>query len=124
MKMELDWYKVEPYNKQKMGNVTNEAGIYIISALQKDNSYVARYVGQTNDLNSRLLEHLEENEQNEKLRYYVENIKLKVSYAKVKNQEDRDAIELYLFNFLNPKCNINKPPSDYEIEVNLPNIKY
>lgn len=124
MQMKLDWYEVEPYENKKMDSVTNEAGVYIISVLLKDKSYVTRYVGQANDLHSRLLEHLQKDEQNECLRFYVRERNLKVSYAKVKNQKDRDAIELYLFNFLNPKCNINKPPSDYEIEVNLPNISY
>ena len=124
MQKKLEWYKIEPYNKEKVNNVTNDAGVYIISARQTDGSYVARYIGQANDLHSRLLEHLQDDEQNEKLKQYIQKINLKVSYAKVRYKEQRDAIELYLFNFLNPKCNINKPPSNYEIEVNLPNISY
>lgn len=42
----------------------------------------------------------------------------------IKIPKYREVIELYLFNFFNTRCNINKPSSDYEIEVDLPNIKY
>ncbi len=123
VKMELDWYKIEPYTESKAKNAPDKDGVYALCTLQADRTYKVRYVGQGN-IRERLVDHLSAYENNLELKSHVAKYKMKASYAVVGKQSDRDGIELFLYKKFSPKFNKNTPPAQTAIEVNLFSLKY
>lgn len=119
--MQLDWYKIEPYTKEKAEKVPDKNGVYALCTKQQSGGYKVRYVGQGN-IRERLLCHLSENDPNKDLYEHIKKYSMKASYAVVDYQEDRDGIELFLYEKFNPKYNQIKPPGDKIIPVNLFNL--
>ena len=120
--MELDWYKIEPYTKEKAENTPDQNGIYALCTLQDTGEYKVRYVGQGN-IRDRLLCHLSDTDPNKELRAHTKKYKMKASYAVVSDPHDRNAIELFLYKTFNPKYNQVQPPCNIPLEVNLFNLK-
>lgn len=117
-KLKLDWYKLEPYRKN-IEKAPDINGIYALCTLQGNGIYKVRYVGQGN-IKDRLKYHLSDEEDNKELKDHIaKGYMMKASYAEVSKKSDRDKIELFLYNYFNPKYNNIKPPSDEELEVNL-----
>lgn len=120
--MILEWHKIEPYNQAMVKNVPNEDGVYALCTLQSDDTYKVRYVGQGN-IQDRLKYHLSEQEQNEDLKNHIsKGYTMKVFYAIVATQADRDSIELFLYNRFQPRYNHNTPPAEEELKVNIFNL--
>jgi len=65
--LQLDWKGYYEYTSDNVKKYApTGAGVYKISVKQKDDTLKVRYVGQANDLDRRLKEHLDtDNEQNE-----------------------------------------------------------
>lgn len=116
--MELDWYKIEPYTKEKAEKAPDKNGVYMLCTKQQGGGYKVRYVGQGN-IKERLLCHLSDNDTNKDLCAHIKKYKMKASYAEVGKQEDRDGIELFLYEKFNPKYNHIKPPGNKVIPVSL-----
>lgn len=116
--MQLTWYKVEPY-KDVVDSVPDKDGVYALSTLQGDGNYKVCYVGQGN-IRDRLTLHLSKYEPNEELKNHIaKGHYMKASYAEVSSQENRDGIELFLYNKFSPEFNKNTPPGKNPIGTNL-----
>ena len=121
--MRLDWYKLEPYRKY-VEKAPDANGVYALCTLQDNNKYKVRYVGQGN-LADRLKYHLSDQEENESLKAHIaKGYTMKAVYARVSKKSERYGIELFLYNYFEPKYNRNAPPGDEEIEVNLFTLDY
>lgn len=121
IKLLLEWSNYIDYtfdNVQKYA--PNNSGVYKISIVQNDGSLKVRYVGQTNDLDKRLKEHLDfDNEPNECLREKLEKYNSKFSFAKLDGQKNRDGAEFVLYNHYKPECNDpDAIPNEPDVEIN------
>jgi excinuclease UvrABC nuclease subunit len=120
-KLELDW---QGYYKYTSGNVQKYAptkgGVYKISFRQKNGNLKVRYVGQANDLDRRLKEHLDlDNEQNECLVERLKKYNAEFSFAEISTQNDRNGAEKALYDYYKPVCNDpDKIPNGPDIEIN------
>lgn len=120
-KLQLYWSEYHEYNSENVSKyVPTNAGVYKISFLQTDKTLAVRYVGQTNDLDRRLNEHLDlDNEQNVCLRSRLEKYSASFSFAEINIQNDRDGAELALYNHYKPVCNDpDAIPNGPVIEIN------
>lgn len=120
--MQLNWFCAKG---GKFNNVTEKAGVYIISTLQdSDNKYEVKYVGRTKNLKHRANEHWSDSQSNEKLKKHIDKgYTMKFNYAKVDRQSDREGIELYLYKLYKPIFNQDTPDATKEIRVNTPNVR-
>lgn len=122
----LEWKKKENLAKHfDFNGVSEKAGVYIISTKQKsDNKYEVKYIGQAQNLKSRGTYHFSDNETNKQLKQHIaNNYYMKFSYAEVSVQQDRDGIELFLFNKFEPIYNNNTPPASIESPCSLPDVR-
>lgn len=119
-KLDLNWSDYIKYTSTNVGRVFNKPGVYKISILQNDGSLAVRYVGQTDDLNRRLYEHLDvDNEKNQCLREKLSKYDASFSVAVITSQEDRNGAELALYNHYKPTCNDPKAiPNGPALEIN------
>ena len=120
--LNLDWkgyYKYTADNVQKYAPTS--AGVYKIAIEQKDGTLKVRYVGQANDLDRRLKEHLDlDNEQNECLKERLKKYTAYFSFADVSLQSDRDGCELALYTYYKPVCNDpDGIPNGPVLEINV-----
>ena len=118
----LKWKKTDVPN---FDNVPVKPGIYIISTAQEeDNEYVVKYVGQADDLRSRVKEHFSKFEQNAELKAHIEQkYIMKFNYSEVDSQFDREGMELYMYNTYDPPFNHNPPPGKVVVQCTLPGVK-
>ena len=116
--MTLSWYKATP---QKLDNITEEKGIYILSVQLNSGEYGVIYVGQSENLRKRAKEHFSPNESNLELRAYLKhNYIFKISYAKC--SRSLNAVEKYLILHFKPKFNNNEGNGTEMEKTNLPNV--
>jgi len=103
-------------------NVPEKAGIYLLLVKLKSEKWRCFYVGQSDPLNTRLLQHLSKDEKNECIKTNVQKYICGFVFTLIAKQEDRDSIEKFLYEYYKPECNIISPPDVDPIEVNLPPI--
>lgn len=101
-------------------NVPEKSGIYLLWVKLKNDNWRCFYVGQADNLRTRLLQHLSDNEKNECIKTNVSEYICGFEFALVGKQSDRDGIEKYLYEYYNTECNKISPPDVDPIEVNLP----
>ncbi len=119
--LQLDWQGYYEYitdNVQKYAPATG--GVYKISIKQNDGTLKVRYIGQANNLDRRLKEHLDtDNEPNECLAERIKKYHAEFSFAEINEQEDRDGAELALYNHYTPVCNDSVDiPSGPDVDIN------
>jgi Nuclease subunit of the excinuclease complex len=121
-KIQLKWSGFHSsYNESNVNTYALEkAGIYLLWVKLKDDKWRCFYVGQADNLKTRLLQHLSDTEKNECIKTHVNKHVCGFEYALVGKQADRDGIEKYLYEYYNPECNKISPPDVEPIEVNLP----
>lgn len=121
--LKLEWKKCDPETEFK--NVSEKAGVYIISTKQKiDGEYEVKYVGQASNLKERAQQHWSRNEQNTELKNHIANrYAMKFSYAELPSQSDRDGVELFLFKHFDPMYNKCTPSAKTSITCNLPGVR-
>ena len=121
-KMQITWS--EFYNSYTETTVSNsvpeKAGIYLLWVKLKNGKWRCFYVGQADNLTTRLMQHLSDTEKNECIKTSVSKYICRFEFALVGKQTDRDGIEKYLYNYYSPECNKISPPDVEPIEVNLP----
>ena len=117
----LEWKKLNNWETDCLPSGIGGIYIYVEPWHFIDAFEVIVYVGQTNDFFRRHNnEHLGVNEQNSKLKDFLEfNLKWSIYYAKVE-EIYRDGVENYIFNSFHPKFNEVSPPGDTAISCNLP----
>jgi excinuclease UvrABC nuclease subunit len=104
------WQNVHAYAPQK-------AGVYKLAVPNTSGKLTVFYVGQADDLDARLKDHLSDDEPNDCLRRMVENYTCKFTFATVPLANDRDAAERALFFHFSPSCNDYTPSGpDYIVE--------
>lgn len=81
-------------------------------------------MGKADDIKTRCQQHFSDNESNKELKEYInKNYPMKLSYALVSKENDRNGIENYLVSYYEPKFNTQQPQVVDKILVNLPNVK-
>ena len=116
--MELTWHGRFLYtvsNVEKL--VGNSPGNYMISAKLKSGKYRSIYVGQTTDLQGRLLDHLSNSETNTCLKKQ-KKYHLEFRFCYVSDQKDRDDVEYTLYKKYPHECN-DKIPTGSMIFITL-----
>ena len=117
--MKLNWSKLIELNESEIATVNEVSAVYRISYLNpNDGKYYVFYVGQAQNLKTRLTEHLPENEKNKCCRDYLEKYTCFFRAAVVKNQSDRDGAEVALYNHFSPSCPERIPDVD-SIDINF-----
>ena len=119
--MKITWSPLhDPYTKPVVKKYApSSAGVYLLLVKLKKGGWKYFYVGKTQDLKKRLLEHLSISEDNKCIKKKVTNKYCGFIYAIVSKSTDRDGIEKFLYDYYNPECNENDPGGK-PIEVKLP----
>ena len=120
-KLHLTWNGYFKYTSDSVSkNVPENAGVYKISVSQQDGTLKVHYVGQSENLQERLKEHLEiSNEQNKYLAKHISKYSCSYKFALVSKQEDRDAAERALYMHYKPECNdADAIPDAPDVEIN------
>lgn len=106
----LQWQRYLPFT---LANVQAyaplKAGVYKIAVSLLNGKRQVVYVGQADDLDSRLKDHLSEWESNRNLYSLVRQYQCSFAFALVPLQGDRDAAERALFLNFRPSCNGQEP---------------
>ena len=101
-------------------NVPEVAGVYLLWVKLKNEKWKCYYVGKAENLQARLLEHCNVNEQNDCIKNNVQNHISGYEFANVSKQSDRDGIEKFLYDhYEKPECN-KQDPGGSPISVNPP----
>ncbi len=103
---QLEWSKFLDYTESNVKNkVPEKGGVYLI---YKRSCF---YVGQADNLMTRLLDHLSDKEENECIKNHVHNHICKFVYALVVQLANRDGIGKYLIDYFKTRseCNRNSP---------------
>ena len=120
--LSLDWNGYYPYDYDSVNkHAPITAGVYKIALMQNDGDLRVIYVGQTDNHDRRLKEHLDfRNEQNVKLVESLKKYQAHFSYAKAPLKEDRDGAEraLYLYYGANLCNDPDAIPNGPDIEIN------
>lgn len=118
--MNLEWHGRFPFNKEEVtSQVTTKGGNYMISVKLKDGKFRSIYVGKTEDLQGRLLEHLSDSEKNPCLSKHVKEFVLQFRFCYVSSGEDRSNVEHTLYQNYPHECN-EKEPEGKIIEITPP----
>ena len=116
----LIWTKLTPASDIAVKAIgDNLAGVYRLSYLADDDSYYIFYVGQSEDIKKRLLEHLSSNEKNVCIKNYLTTKKCFFRYAKITKAYIRDAAEKQMYKQYEPSCNEKEPDGRDDVRVNL-----
>lgn len=118
--MNITWSSFYVLNNDNIREyVPTSAGVYLFWVKLKNDKWHCFYVGQTNDLETRFIQHLSSSEQNECLKTNISKYICGFEYAKVSKQDDRNGIEKFLYDHYSPECN-ESDPGGIPIEVNIP----
>lgn len=118
--MQVTWSTFQNLTKENVNqDVPKNAGVYLLWVKLNNGNWRCYYVGQADDLERRLLEHLAESEGNKCIKKYVQEHTSGYEYAKVSTQSDRSGIEKFLYDNYKPECN-EKDPGGSVLTVNLP----
>lgn len=105
IKMQLNWTNLTELTKTGVSNIKEIAGIYRLSYHNpNDQKYYVYYVGQAQNLKTRLSEHLIENETNKCCNQYLNKYNCYFRAAAISKQTDRDGVEVTLYNHFGPSC--------------------
>lgn len=102
--MTLNWTEFIDLDEDGVERIKTIPGVYRLGYLATDEKRYVYYVGQAEDLKLRLSQHLSGSEQNTCCADYVDKSKCYFKAAAVSKQEDRDAVEVALYNKFKPKC--------------------
>lgn len=117
----LNWRNYRDFNANTINNkVLETPGVYLIWVRINDGSWRIYYVGQTENLKRKLLEHLSENEPNDLLKDMILRCVCGFSFAPVNSHEERCGIERFFYEHYSPKCNLAIPPKIRKCYVNIP----
>lgn len=118
--MQLEWTGLISLTETGISKITEVAGVYRLSYLnQEDNTCYVYYVGQAENLNSRLTQHLLGNDTNPCCNKYLENYRCYFRAAALSTQPERDGAEVALYeHFGHPIC-VEKVPTVEPFDINF-----
>lgn len=97
----------------------NKAGVYrLMTRKQLADEYPIIYVGRSEDLKKRLLEHMSDGEENECLKEKIAKLSVWYRMAFSASEEDRENAEFTMYHKYNPTCNA-VAPSGRTIDMNF-----
>lgn len=118
--MEILWSNFHKLTSDNVKHsVPQDSGVYLLWVKLSNDKWRCYYVGQADNLQERLLQHLSHSEKNNCIKTNVRDYISGYEYAKVSKQSDRDGIEKFLYNHYKPDCN-ETDPGGTPIPVNLP----
>ena len=85
--------------------VPTSGGVYRLIYKKDNDNYIVFYVGQSQNLERRLLEHLASSEQDSCIKRYLENYTCYFRWIEISSQSDRDEIEQEQISKYKPACN-------------------
>jgi excinuclease UvrABC nuclease subunit len=118
--MQIRWSSFHSqYNEAEVKtSVPRSAGVYLLWLKLKNDKWQCFYVGQADDLERRLVEHLVDSEENKCIKTHAKSDVCGFKYAEIAMQSNRDGIEKYLYDHYMPDCN-QKDPGGKPMVVNL-----
>jgi len=120
-RLHLQWAPYRPYTRQAVhANAPLSGGVYKLAYARTDGSLIVFYVGQADNLDRRLKQHLSEYETNACLQRHLSRCKCYFTFAEVSTQRGRDGAERSLYDFFKPTCNLITPPGP-PIPINAKN---
>jgi excinuclease UvrABC nuclease subunit len=100
-----EWSNRYLYNEDNVKkHATTSGGVYRLIYKNGDEYYVF-YVGQSDDLERRLLEHLSNNESNECIKKHLRGYTCYFRFIEVSSSSERDRIEKEEIEKYKPSCN-------------------
>lgn len=116
----LVWTKLAPLNDTSIGKVGPRiAGVYRLSFLADDGNYYVFYVGKSEDIASRLKDHISDSEANVGIQGYVKSKKCSFKYAQITQEAVRAATERKVYHVYSPSCNDQEPPGRDDVDINM-----
>lgn len=114
----LNWTRLTPIeDASSMPN--NLSGVYRLSYKHEDGNYYVFYVGQAEDIKTRLSQHKGSSETNPRLKAYLDTKKCFFKYAQITNKDVRNAIEKQAYKYYQPEANASMPQGRDDIKGNL-----
>jgi excinuclease UvrABC nuclease subunit len=118
--MQISWSAFQSFTEENVKkDAPRDSGVYLLWVKLKNDKWQCYYAGQAENLESRLLAHLSNGEENTCIKSNVLDYISGYEYAKFSLQNDRDGIEKFLYDYYKPSCN-EKDPGGTPIAVNLP----
>lgn len=109
-RLTLEWSPVRLHTESNVRvNAPLSAGVYWLS-YKSDDKVRVFYVGQADNLDKRLRDHLSASEPDLCIRGYVQNRTCYYRFARVARQADRNGAERALYDHFSPACNDVAPP--------------
>lgn len=99
----ISWYDYDWNTVQRVAPASGE--VYALAVKLTDGNLRVFYVGQTDNLGRRLMEHLSDSEPNECIRNKVKKFQCMFRFAVVESAIDRDKVERALYSKFRPGCN-------------------
>ena len=116
----LTWTKLTLLTENLVKALPNTLpGVYRFSYEAEDGNHYVFYIGQTEDVKRRLLEHLSSLENNICIRNYLATKNCFFRYARITRSYIRDAAERQMYKQYEPSCNEKEPEGRDDIKVNL-----
>jgi len=118
-KLQLDWQGYFPVDEKTIrGKTDDRAGVYKLSAEQKDGTLKPFYAGQADSIKMRLLEHLTSTKDS-CIKEFLGKGGCQFRFAYLYTKEDIDAAEKALFRRYTPKCcDKENIPKTEDVEIN------
>lgn len=114
------WSKCyRPYSETEVKKVApTSAGVYALWVKYKKKGWVCFYVGKANNIQSRLLDHLSDDEENDCIK---ENVKYSCAFCwiEITTEGERSGAEKYLYDTIKPECN-QSDPGGIPMKIPLP----
>lgn len=111
----LNWSGYKKLTVENIGELPTFAGVYKFALYNtQTEKYKPFYIGQADDIKVRTQQHTSSNETNTCIKAKFNSDSVYINYAAVSRQDDRDAVEVALFNYYVPECNDPKALPDVE----------
>jgi len=120
MTTKLNWSSYEPLTKSKVDKVTESGGVYRLA--RGGETYGVFYVGKTENLKSRLNDHLDDKD-DDCIKTRVAKGNCYFKYAELTGDKNRSGAERTLYDHFSdknsgPPCNKQKPNED-PLDINI-----
>ena len=101
-----DWSRLYEYNEENVRQwAPTSGGVYRLSCDEGDPEYRVFYVGQSDDLNRRLTEHLNPSEPDECIKKHLRKYTCYFRFIEIASERERDRVEDEQIRKYNPECN-------------------
>jgi excinuclease UvrABC nuclease subunit len=120
-KWTLYWTKLIQLTSENLDDIPeNIPGVYRLSYKHPtDGNYYVFYVGKSENIKRRLLEHIAPEEVNEGIKLFVNSKICYFKYAQVSEDYIRSAAERQMYKHYEPTYNRVEPEGREDVEVNL-----